>query len=206
MDQNPPMSENGKVTPRRVANAARRPREYLTADEVERLMTAARSRPGRYGQRDATMILLAYRHGLRVSELVGLRWDMLDLAQGRLHVTRLKNGRPSVHTVRGSELRALRRLQREQAPPSPYLFTTERRTPVSASGFRKQLAVIGVAAGLPFPIHPHMLRHACGFALAHGRHDTRAIQEWLGHRNIQHTTRYTELTTHRFKDFWQRED
>ena len=77
---------------------------------------------------------------------------------------------------------------------------------MSAAGFRKQLAVIGVAAELPFPVHPHMLRHACGFALAHGKHDTRAIQEWLGHRNIQHTTRYTELTTHRFKDFWQRED
>ena len=86
-----------------------------------------------------------------------------------------------MHTVRGTELRALRRLQREQAPPSPYLFTTERRTPMSAAGFRKQLAVIGVAAELPFPIHPHMLRHGCGFALAHGRHDTRAIQEWLGH-------------------------
>ena len=192
---------DGKVPPLRVSNAARRPREYLTADEVERLMAAARARPSRYGQRDATMILLAYRHGLRVSELVGLRWDMLDLAQGHLHVQRLKNGRPSVHTVRGTELRALRRLQREQALPSPYLFTTERRT-----GFRKQLAVIGVAAELPFPVHPHMLRHGCGFALAHGRHDTRAIQEWLGHRNIQHTTRYTELTTHRFKDFWQRED
>ena len=82
-------------------------------------MATARSRPGRYGQRDATMILLAYRHGLRVSELVGLRWDMLDLAQGHLHVQRLKNGRPSVHTVRGTELRALRRLQREQRPPSP---------------------------------------------------------------------------------------
>ena len=111
-------------------------------DEVERLMTAARSRPGRYGQRDATMILLAYRHGLRVSELVGLRWDMLDLAQGHLHVQRFKNGRPSVHTVRGTELRALRRLQRDQAPPSPFLFTTERRTPMSAAGFRKQLAMI----------------------------------------------------------------
>ena len=107
-----------------------------------------------------------------------------------------------MHTVRGSERRALRRLQREQAPP----FITERRTPMSAAGFRKQLAVIGSAAGLPFPIHPHMLRHACGFALAHARHDTRAIQEWLGHKNIQHTTRYTELTTHRFRDFWQRED
>ena len=206
MDPNPPMFVNGNVPPRRLANAIRRPREYLTAEEVERLMAAARSRPGRYGQRDATMILIAFRHGLRVSELCALRWDMLDLAQGHLHVRRLKNGRPSVHTVRGTELRALRRLQREQAPPSPYLFTTERRTPMSAAGFRKQLAVIGEAAELSFPVHPHMLRHACGFALAHARHDTRAIQEWLGHRNIQHTTRYTELTTHRFRDFWQRED
>ena len=146
------------------------------------------------------MILIAYRHGLHGSELVGLRWDMLELAPGHLHVRRLKNG------VRGTALRALRRLQREQRPPSPYLFTTERRTPMTAAGFRKQLAVIGAAAELPFPVHPHMLRHACGFALANGKHDTRAIQEWLGHRNIQHTTRYTELTTHRFKDFWQRED
>ena len=85
----------------------------------------------------------------------------------------LKNGRPSV-LVRRPELRALRRLQREQAPPSPYLFTTERRTPMSTAEFRKQLAVIGVAATLPYPFHP-MLRHACGFALANDRHDTRAI-------------------------------
>jgi integrase len=206
MGQNAPMFVNGNVPPRRVPNVVRRPREYLTADEVERLIVAARARPGRHGHRDATMILLAYRHGLRASELAGLRWDMFDLTQGHLHVRRLKNGRPSVHTIRGSELRALRRLQREQDPPSPYLFTTERRTPMSSAGFRKLLAVIGAAAELPFPIHPHMLRHACGFALANRRHDTRAIQEWLGHRNIQHTTRYTELTTHRFRDFWQRED
>ena len=139
----------------------------------------------------------------RVSELVGLRWDMLDLAQGHLHVQRLKNGRPSVHTVRGTELRALRRLQREQRPPSPYLFTTERRTPMSAAGFRKQLAVIGGGSRTPLP---HPPAHAAPWALAHGKHDTRAIQEWLGHRNIEHTTRYTGLTTHRFKDFWQRED
>src|SRR3954469_201310 len=120
MDPNPPMAVNGNVPPRRLANAARRPREYLTGEEVERLMAAARSRPGRHGQRDATMILLAFRHGLRVSELCALRWDMLDVGQAHLRVRRLKNARPSVHTVRGSELRALRRLQREQAPPSPY--------------------------------------------------------------------------------------
>ena len=117
MSEPAPRIVNGKVPPRRLTNAARRPREYLTAEEIERLMAAARSRNGRYAHRDATMILIAYRHGLRASELTSLRWDMLDLPQGRLHVSRLKNGRPSVHTVRGSELRALRRLQREQTPP-----------------------------------------------------------------------------------------
>ena len=169
-------------------------------------MRAATGHSGRHGHRDATMILLAYRHGLRVSELVALRWDMLDLGHGHLHVRRLKNGRPSTHIVRGTELRALRRLRREQAPPSPYLFTTEREGPMGADGFRKLISRIGQAAGFPFPVHPHMLRHACGYKLAHDGHDTRAIQEWLGHSNIQHTTRYTELTTKRFKDFWQQED
>ena len=109
-----------------------------------------------------------------------------------------------MHTVRGIELRALRRLQREQASPSPYLFTTERRTPMSAASFRKLLAVIG-RRPIPFPVHPHMLRHACGFALAHDRHDTGRSRNGRA-PNIQHTTRYTELTTHRFKGFWQRED
>ena len=109
-----------------------------------------------------------------------------------------------MHILRGSELRALRRLPREQTPPSPYVFTTERRTPMTPAGLRKLLTRISKAAA--FPVHPHMLRHACGSALAHDRHDTRAIQEWLGHRNIQHTTRDTELTSHRFRNFWARED
>ena len=206
MDQNPPMFENGNVPPRRLANAARRPREYLTAEEVERLMAAARSRPGRYGQRDATMILLAFRHGLRVSELCALRWDMLDLAQGHLHVRRLKNGRPACTPSAAPSCAPCAGCSASRHPPPLTCSPPSARTPMSAAGFRKQLAVIGEAAEFPFPVHPHMLRHACGFALAHARHDTRAIQEWLGHRNIQHTTRYTELTTHRFRDFWQRED
>lgn len=197
---------NGTLPPIRRKNEELRPREFLTGEEVERLRKAAGDRLGRNPHRDGTMILLAYRHGLRVSELVGLRWDMLDLTQGLLHVRRLKQGRPSTHILRGSELRALRRLQREQVPSSPYLFTTERHGPMTAAGFRKLLSRISEAAEFPFPVHPHMLRHACGFKLAHDGHDTRAIQEWLGHRNIQHTTRYTELTTRRFKDFWQGED
>ena len=202
-----PSTVNGKVPPRRLPNAERRPREYLTPEEVERLITTAQKRIGaRNPHRDATMILLAYRHGLRASELCSLRWDMLDLSQGRYHVTRRKNGRPSVHLLRGTEIRALRRLQREQVPQSIYVFTTERRGPMTPATFRKHLATIGQAAELPFPVHPHMLRHACGYKLAHDGHDTRALQEWLGHSNIQNTTRYTELTSRRFKDFWQQED
>src|ERR687895_2208754 len=147
-----PTTANGTVPPRRVRNGDRRPREYLTAKEVGQLMNAARDRGGRYGHRDATLILLAYRHGLRAGELVAVRWDQLDFAQGLFHVRRLKNGRPSVHLLRGSELRALRRLQREPAPASPYVFTTERRTPMTPAGLRKLLTRIGVAAEFPFPV------------------------------------------------------
>jgi integrase len=174
---------------------------------VKLLIVTAQKRIGaRSPHRDATLILMAYRHGLRASELCSLRWDMLDLSQGRYHVTRRKNGRPSVHLIRGDEIRDLRRLKREQIPQSIHVFTSERRGPLTPATFRKMLATVGAAAGLPFPVHPHMLRHACGYKLAHDGHDTRALQEWLGHSNIQHTTRYTELTSRRFKDFWARED
>ena len=196
---------NGTTPPRRVANAALRPREYLTAEEIDRLMKVA-GKGKECGHRDATMILLAYRHGLRVGELISIRWDQLDFKQGTFHVRRLKGGRDSVHYIRGTELRALRRVQREQVPSSPYAFTTKRKTPITAAAFRKQLSRIAAEAEFPFPVHPHMLRHACGFKLANDGKDTRALQEWLGHQNIQHTTRYTELTPKRFKSFWQEED
>jgi type 1 fimbriae regulatory protein FimB/type 1 fimbriae regulatory protein FimE len=183
-----------------VPNRERRAREHLTPQEVERLMTAA-GRLGRHGHRDTTLILLAYRHALRVGELVALRWDQMDLAQGLLHVARLKNGTPSTHPLRGPEIRALRRLRRE-GEGNPYVFTTERGGPLTASTVRKLIARAGEAAGLPFPVHPHMLRHAAGFKLANEGHDTRSIQHYLGHRNIQHTVRYTELAPDRFKSFW----
>ena len=192
-------SKTGKL-PRRRKNAEVRSREYLTEDEVEALRAAA-GRAGRHGHRDATIILLAYRHGLRVSELVSLRWDQVDLKQGFLHVRRLKNGTPSTHPLRGPEIRALRKLQRDY-PETPYLFVSERKGPMTPSNVRKMLARAGQAAGVPFPVHPHMLRHACGFKLANDGQDTRAVQHYLGHRNIQHTVRYTELAPDRFKKFW----
>jgi type 1 fimbriae regulatory protein FimB/type 1 fimbriae regulatory protein FimE len=197
-------SENGKgdklLPPVRRPNAEVRSREYLTLDEVQKLMDAAKS-VGRHGHRDATLILLAYRHGLRVSELVSLRCEQLDLSAGTIHVNRLKNGSPSVHPLRGPELRALRRIRREY--PGPYVFTSERQGPMTASGVRKIVARAGRLSCIPFPVHPHMLRHACGYKLANDGQDTRAIQQYLGHKNITHTVRYTELAPDRFKGFWK---
>jgi site-specific recombinase XerD len=189
------------ATPVRRPNAELRTREYLTDVEVDRLVEAAKA--NRYGHRDATMILVAYRHGLRVSELVDLRWDQIDFDTAKLAVRRVKKGSPSTHHILGDELRALRRLNREQEPKSPFVFTSERGAPFTTAGFARLVERAGLAAELGFKAHPHMLRHACGFALANKGHDTRALQAYLGHRNIQHTVRYTELSPDRFKDFWR---
>jgi type 1 fimbriae regulatory protein FimE len=157
---------------------------------------------GRYGHRDRTLLLVMYRHGLRVSEAISLRWDQVDLKAGHLAVQRLKNGVASTHPLRGPELRALRQLRREW-PDSPYLFVSERGGPMTASNVRKLVARTGLTAKLPFPVHPHMLRHACGFKLANEGHDTRSLQHYLGHKNIAHTVRYTDLAPDRFKSFWK---
>jgi type 1 fimbriae regulatory protein FimB/type 1 fimbriae regulatory protein FimE len=196
----PQPSFSGKM-PKKPRNKDVRSREYLTGKEVEALISEARN-VGRHGHRDATLILVAFRHGLRVSELVSLRWDQVDLAQGLLHVVRLKNGVDSTHPIRGPELRALRRLKRDY-PDTPYLFVTERGGPLTASTVRKLVARAGREAELSFPVHPHMLRHACGFKLANDGHDTRAVQHYLGHKNIQHTVRYTEMAPNRFNGFWK---
>jgi type 1 fimbriae regulatory protein FimE len=194
-------SFSGKLPPRKRKNAEVRPREYLTEDEVRRLMQDARS-VGRHGHRDATLILMTYRHGLRVSEVISLLWPLLDLSQGRLHVRRVKQGVASVHPLCGPEIRALRQLRRE-SPRSSYVFLSERGGPMTTATVRKIVARAGCAASLPFSVHPHMLRHATGYKLANDGHDTRAIQHYLGHQNIQHTIRYTQLSPIRFRDFWK---
>jgi len=176
-------------------------RRYLTQREIERLMDCARKH-GRHGHRDATMILVAYRHGLRASEVCNLRWQQIELSEGRLHVHRVKSGIPSVHPIRGDEMRALRKLRRDH-PRDAHVFVSERGGPISPIGFHRLVQRLGEAAKMPFPIHPHMLRHACGFKLANDGHDTRALQHYLGHKNIQHTVRYTDMAPDRFKDFWR---
>jgi len=197
-----PITVNGKVAPpRRRANKESRDREYLYANEIDRLMMAAKN-IGRHGHRDQALIMLAYRHGLRVSEIVGLRWHAVDLKQGVISVKRLKNGVDTTHPLRGPEIRALRKLKRDY-PDTDYVFVTERRGPMTASTVRKLVSRAGREARLEISVHPHMLRHSTGYKLANDGHDTRAIQHYMGHKNIQHTVRYTELSPNRFKDFWQ---
>lgn len=190
-----------RKVPSRLPNKEYRTREYLSPSEADKLIKAA-GRLGRHGHRDSTLLLLMYRHGLRVSELVALRWESIDLTQGLLHVSRLKQGIDSSHPLRGPELRALRKLRRD-APDSPYLFMSERQAPLKADAVRKIVTRAGQEAGLELSVHPHMLRHACGFKLANDGHDTRAIQHYLGHKNIQHTVRYTEMAPNRFRDFFR---
>lgn len=196
-----PATVNRTVTPKRPPNADLRTREYLTEAEVEKLIEAAKG--NRYGHRDAAMILVTFRHGLRASELTDLQWDQVDFATATMHIRRVKKGTPSTHPIRGDELRALRRLQREQSPKSAFVFTSERGASFTTAGFARMVERAGVEAGFSFKAHPHMLRHACGYKLANDGHDTRALQAYLGHKNIQHTVRYTELAPSRFKDFWR---
>lgn len=195
-----PSNENRSV-PIRPANSELRQREYLTAAEVERLIRSAKQ--GRYAHRDATLILIAFRHGLRASEICDLDWSQVEFGRSAsLHVRRAKNGKPSVHPLRGDEIRALREL-RKLFPDSGFVFATERQGPFTPDAVNRLIKRIGERAGFDFQVHAHMLRHGCGYALANAGHDTRAIQDWLGHRSIQHTVRYTELTPTRFREFWR---
>ena len=189
------------MPPKKPKNIERRSREYLTPLEIDTLISAAK-KLGRYGQRNAAMILIAYRHGLRVSELISLKWSQIDLKQGFINVIRLKNGVSSTHPLFGPELRALRALMRDY-PNTNYVFISERKAPLTDSTFRKMLAKAGIESKLDITIHPHMLRHSTGFKLANEGHDIRSIQHYLGHKNIQHTVRYTEISPIKFKNFWK---
>jgi integrase len=196
----PPKGEKWNVMPKRRPNAELRTKEYLTEAEIGRLLKAARK--GRWGHRDATLILIMVRHGLRVTEACDLRWDQIDWSKGHVHVRRLKGGIDSVHTIQGDELRGLRRLRKEQDPQSAFVFTSERGGPFSRFAVNKIVEKVGEEAGI-VNCHPHMLRHACGHLLADAGHDTRRLQLWLGHADIKHTAKYSELSAKPFGDFWR---
>ena len=193
-------SKKKNSPPAKPKNLDVRSREYLTPAEMTRLKEAARTSSSRHAFRDWLLITMMYRHGLRAGEAADLRWDQVELKNGRLHVNRLKNGDPSVHYLEGDEIRALRKLERDY-PNSDFLFCSERQGPLSPRTIHHIIARAGEDAGIKFPVHPHMLRHAKGYQLASKGADTRAIQAYLGHRNIQHTVLYTKLDPKRFKGF-----
>jgi integrase len=196
-----PISQNRTVaTPRRPKNEEMRTREHLTPAEVDRLIDAAKR--NRWGHRDAAMVLMAYRHGFRASELVDLEWSQVDFDHQVLHVRRVKKGSPATHPLQGDTMRALRRLRRD-APNATFVFLSERGAPFSAAGFAKMVERAGREAAFAFKVHPHMLRHACGYKLANDGKDTRSLQAYLGHKNIRHTVTYTALSPTAFKDFWK---
>ena|SRR5690348_8251396 len=180
-------------------------RKHLTPEEVEQLRSAAR-RISRQGHRDMTLVMLMAAHGLRVSELIDLRWADIDLDTARgasIYVRRLKNGKPSTQPLCGPEVRALRKLEQWGWESSGgFVFVSEQGGPMSDSNVRKMIARLGRAAGLSFPVHPHMLRHACGYRLVNQEKplSIRQIQDYLGHRNISNTVWYTELSDKPFKD------
>ncbi|WP_193200649.1 tyrosine-type recombinase/integrase [Nostoc sp. MG11] len=181
--------------------ASIREREYLLTSEVQALIRAAK-KIGRHPVRDGAIILLMFRHGLRTAELVALKWSQIDLVGGYIEIHRVKHGHDSIHPLRSPELRALRQIYRDY-PDTNYVFVSERKAPLSTRLIRHIIARAGKLAQIPFEVHPHQLRHACGYYLAAQGHDTRAIQDYLGHKNIHHTIRYTQMSNHRFENFWR---
>ena len=189
---------------RRPLNRDVRCREYLLEDEVEALIRAAKG--NRNGLRDSTLILIAYRHGLRVGEITQLRWGQIDWRDRLVHMQRLKHGVNTVHPLYEREIRALKQLQAqvlEKSPKFPFCFASERGSQMSPRAVQFMVATAGVKAELPMPIHPHMLRHGCGYYLANKGNDTRLIQDYLGHREIKHTVIYTSLAPGRFNNLWE---
>jgi integrase len=197
-----PRPENGtkRIMPNRRANDQLRGRFHLTEAEITQLKATA-LRVNLYGFRDATMISLAFRSCLRVGELVTLTWDAVSFEEGTIHIRRLKGSDPSTHKIEGDMLRAFRRLKREQKPPSPFIFTSERGAPLSAAAFRKMLARLGVEAGIGFPVNCHMLRHGGLTKLAGDGHDAITLAAYAGHRQLQNLQRYIRLSPEKFKDF-----
>ena len=176
-------------------------RNHLTASEVKLLIKAVKNQGGWYSFRNSILILMLYRHGLRRSEAARLRWSDIDLKEGTIYIRRIKGSRSGRHPLQGDEMRALKKLKRDYEP-SPFVFTGNRHTPLSERTISHIVHQAGLWAGFDFPVHTHLLRHACGYYLANKGVDTRTIQDYLGHANIQNTVRYTQLSSAKFEGLW----
>jgi site-specific recombinase XerD len=196
-----PRRRNVKSDASEATDGHERARDFLMDGEIDRLLAAARK--GRHGTRDHLLLLMMYRHGLRVSEAIDLRLADLNLEAARLWVRRLKNGLSVEQPIAGDELRALRRHIGGRNDNLPWLFVSERGGPLTRQAVSHLIAQAAERAGLP-GIHPHMLRHSCGFSLANKGYDLRLIQDYLGHRDPKHTVHYTRVVGKRFEGMWDR--
>jgi len=181
---------------------AKRRRDYLLPAEVDQLLEGALE-TGRHAHRNYALILICFRHGLRLGELTNLQWSAVDFGRKTLRVTRLSNGVNSTHPLHPIEIKALRKLQKEY-PSGRYVFVSDKGKKLSTRSVSRIVAEAGEIAGLRFHVSLRMLRHGCGHALAAAGHNMVALQHYMGHRNIRHTLRYFELPEHPFRTFWKK--
>jgi integrase len=206
-----PTSAETRAMPCRPTNKSLRAREFLEPGEVDALRR--RARLTRNPDRDEALVLLSFRHGLRACEAVNWRWEQIKLREQLVYVPRAKEGIPSTHPMERDEVQLLRRLYKDNRNKarqdgalenaSPFVFLSERGGPMTEGNFLKLVKWLGEAAELPFPAHPHMLRHSCGYFRINNGWDIRHLQLWLGHKTIQQTMRYAELSDEPFRRYYK---